>query len=59
MSDRLLGLHGGHQIIEVEFYNFKDWVANKLQNQEIGRKCLLGHRGGAGQGGFEGQVSDY
>ena len=45
--------------VEVEFYNFEDWAANNLQNQEIGRKSPLGHRGGAGQGGSDGQVSDY
>ena len=57
MSDRLLEPHGGHQIVEVEFYNFEFWAANNLQNQEEGRKSPLGYRGGAGQGGSNGQVS--
>ena len=59
MSDRLLGPYDGRQIVEVEFYNFEDWAANNLQNQEIGRKSPLGHRGGAGLRGSDGQVSDY
>ena len=59
MSYRLLEPHGGHQIVEVEFYNFEDWATNNLQNQEVGRKSPLGHRGDAGQEGFDGQVSDY
>ena len=59
MSDRLLEPHGGHQIVEVEFYNFEAWAVNNLQNQEMGSKSLLGYQDGAGQGGFDGQVSDY
>ena len=44
--------------VEVEFYNFEFWTANNLQNEEIGCKSLLGHRGGASQRGFDGQISD-
>ena len=43
----------------MEFYNFELWAANNSQNQEEGRKSPLGHRGGAGQGGSDGQVSVY
>ena len=59
MSDRLLEPHGGCQIVEVKCYNFELWIANNLQNQEMGRKSPLGHRDGAGQGDSDGQVSDY
>ena len=48
MFDRLLGPHGGCQIVEVEFYNFEFWATNNLQNQEKGHKSPLGHRVGAG-----------
>ena len=44
--------------VEVEFYNFEIWVANNLQNLEMDRKSPLGHQDGAGQGGFDDQVSD-
>ena len=43
----------------MEFYNFELWAANNLQNQEMGRKSPLGHQGGADQGDYDGQVSDY
>ena len=43
----------------MEFYNFEVWATNKMQNQETDRKSSLGHRGGAGQRGSDGQVSDY
>ena len=59
MSNRLLGPHGGRQIVEVEFYNFKVWATNNLQNQEMDCKSPLGHCGGASQGGSDGQVNDY
>ena len=58
MSDRLLKPHGGHQIVEVEFYNFEFWAANNLQNQEMGCKSPLGHWGGLVQEGFDGQIGD-
>ena len=43
--------------VEVEFYNFEFWVANNLQNQENGRSSPMGHQGGVGQGGSDGQVN--
>ena len=57
MSDRLLEPHGGHWIVEMEFYNFEFWAANNLQNQKKGRRSPLGHRGGAGQRGSGDQVN--
>ena len=44
--------------LEVEFYKFEFWAANNLQNQDMGCKSLLGHRGGVGQGDFDDQISD-